>query len=131
MYQRAFELDLVTLVQAAAAWAAETGAVGDLMVSVALHRYDGSGKLVRLVVTESVFQHGPALPFPTAPAETTGNLAAIVSDKREAVVVAWALASDLLADMGAHQPYLLTPEGDILTDRLNNELRHHLTGWEA
>ncbi|WP_159107524.1 AlbA family DNA-binding domain-containing protein [Streptomyces rubrogriseus] len=131
MSQRTFELDLVTLVQAAAAWAAETGAAGDLMLSAALHRYDGSDTLVRLVVTESAFQRGPALPFPTVPAQTVGDLAAIVTDKREAVVVACALASDLLADMGAHQPHILTPEGDILTDRLNDALRHQLTGWES
>ncbi|MFF3313532.1 helix-turn-helix domain-containing protein [Streptomyces sp. NPDC002952] len=130
MSQRAFELDLVTLLQAAAAWAAETGAAGDLMLSAALHRYDGSDKLVRLIVTESVFQHGPTLPFPTAPAQTTGDLTAIVTDKREAVVVACTLASDLLADMGANQPHILTPDGDILTDRLNDGLRHQLTGWE-
>ncbi|KUN51173.1 hypothetical protein AQJ46_51115 [Streptomyces canus] len=111
MSQRAFELDLVTLVQAAAAWAAETGAFGDLMLSAALHRYDGRDKLVRLVVTEDVFQPGPALPFPTTPAQTTGDLAAIVIDKREAVVVACALASDLLADMGGHQPHILTLTG--------------------
>ncbi|MFJ9627414.1 helix-turn-helix domain-containing protein [Streptomyces sp. NPDC101175] len=131
MSQRAFELDLVSLVQAAAAWAMETGAAGELMLSAALHRYDGRDKLVRLVVTEDVFQHGPALPFPTAPAQTTGDLAAIVTDKREAVVVACALASDLLADMGAHQPHVLTPEGDIRTDRLNDGFRHQLTGWES
>ncbi|MET8081215.1 ATP-binding protein [Streptomyces sp. NPDC005303] len=129
MSQRAFEVDLVTLVQAAAAWAAETGAVGDLMLSAALHRYDGRDNLVQLVVTESVFQHGPALPLPTAPAQTTGDLAAIVTDKREAVVVAWTLAADLLADMGAHQPHILTSDGDILTDRLNDGFRHQLTGW--
>ncbi|MFI6284374.1 hypothetical protein ACIBCM_06365 [Streptomyces sp. NPDC051018] len=131
MSQRTLELDLVTLVQAAAAWAAETGAAGDLMLSAALHRYDGSDKLVRLVVTESAFQRSPALPLPAAPAETTGDLTAIVTDKREAVVVACALVSDLLADMGAHQPHILTPEGNILTDRLNDGLRHELTGWES
>lgn len=131
MSQRALELDLVTLVQAAAAWAAETGAAGDLMLSAALHRYDGSDKLVRLVANDSAFQYGPALPLPATPAQTTGDLAAIVTDKREAVVVACALASDLLADMGVHQPHILTPEGDILTDRLNDGLRHQLTGWES
>ncbi|MEU1371917.1 ATP-binding protein [Streptomyces sp. NPDC005803] len=131
MSQRALELDLVTLVQAAAAWAAETGAAGDLMLSAVLHRYDGSDKPVRLIVTDDFFQRGPALPLPAAPAETTGDLSAIVSDKREAVVVACALVSDLLADMGAHQPHILTPEGNILTDRLNDGLRHQLTGWES
>ncbi|MEU2415954.1 ATP-binding protein [Streptomyces sp. NPDC013099] len=129
--QRILELDLVTLVQAAAAWAAETGAAGDLMLSAELHRYDGSDKPVRLTVTDSVFQRGPALPLPAAPAEATGDLAAIVIDKREAVVVACALVSDLLADVGAHQPHILTPEGELLTERLNGQLRHDLTGWEA
>ncbi|MFB8000476.1 hypothetical protein ACFC4G_48055 [Streptomyces sp. NPDC056002] len=45
--------------------------------------------------------------------------------------MACALASDLLADMGAHQPHILTPEGDILTDRLNDGFRHQLTGWDS
>ncbi|MEU6497598.1 hypothetical protein [Streptomyces sp. NPDC046984] len=129
MSQRALELDLVALVQAAAAWAAETGAAGGLMLSAALHRYDGSDKLVRLIVNESAFQHGPALPLPATPAQTTGDLAAVVTDKREAVVAACALASDLLADMGAHQPYILTSEGDLLTDRLNDGFLFQLTGW--
>ncbi|NSL43656.1 helix-turn-helix domain-containing protein [Streptomyces sp. 8P21H-1] len=129
LFQRGIELDLVALVQAAAAWATETGAAGDVMLSAALHRFDGSDDPVRLVVSESAFQHGPAMPLPATPAQTTGDLAAIVIDKREAVVVACALVSDLLADMGAHQPYVLTPEGDILTDRLNDGFRHQLTGW--
>ncbi len=124
-------LDLVALVQAAAAWAAETGAVGDLMLSAALHRLDGSDDPVRLVVSESVFQYGPVMPLPATPAQTTGDLAAIVTDKREAVVVACALVSDLLADMGAHQPHVLTSEGDILTDRFNDGFRHQLTGWDV
>lgn len=73
----------------------------------------------------------PALPLPVTLAQTTGDLAAIVTDKREAVVVACGLASDLPADMGAHQPHILTPEGDILTARLNDGFRHQLTGWES
>ncbi|MFD8096864.1 hypothetical protein [Streptomyces malaysiensis] len=133
LYQRGLELDLVALAQAAAAWAAETGAAGDFTLSAALHRFDGSNvdEPVRLVVSESAFQHGPAMPLPETPAQTTGDLAAIVTDKREAVVVAFALASDLLADMGAHQPHVLTLEGDILTDRLNDGFRHQLRDWGA
>ncbi|WP_431998581.1 AlbA family DNA-binding domain-containing protein [Streptomyces fungicidicus] len=129
--QRALELDLVTLVQAAAAWAAETGAAGDLMLSAALHRFDGNDGPVRLVVSESAFQHGPLMPLPATPAQTTADLDAIVTDKREAVVAACALVSDLLADMGAHQPHVLTPEGDILVDRLSTDFRQSLTGWDA
>ncbi|MFE3143363.1 helix-turn-helix domain-containing protein [Streptomyces scopuliridis] len=37
LYQRGLELDCVAMVQAAAAWAAETGGAGDLMFSAALH----------------------------------------------------------------------------------------------
>ncbi|WP_217211901.1 helix-turn-helix domain-containing protein [Streptomyces sp. AC550_RSS872] len=129
--QRGIELDLVALVQSAAAWAAETGAAGDLMLSAALHRFDGSDDPVRLVVSEGAFQHGPLMPLPATPAHTTADLGAIVTDKREAVVVACALVSDLLADMGAHQPHVLTPDGDILTDRLNADFRQALTGWTA
>ncbi|MGV4888024.1 hypothetical protein ACSR0Z_15675 [Streptomyces viridosporus] len=131
LYQRGLELDLVALVQAAAAWAAETGVAGDLMLSAALHRFDGSEEAVRLVVSESAFQHGPLMPIPATPAQTTADLTAIVADKREAVVVACALVSDLLADMGAHQPHVLTSEGDILTDRLNADFRQALTGWDV
>ncbi|MFD3880121.1 MULTISPECIES: hypothetical protein [Streptomyces griseus group] len=38
------------------------------------------------------------------------------------------MPSPLFADMGAHQPYLLAPEGDIQLDFLDG---HHdsLTGW--
>ncbi|MFF7233037.1 hypothetical protein [Streptomyces sioyaensis] len=42
LFQRGLELDLVALVQAAAAWAAETGSAGDLMLSAARHRFDDS-----------------------------------------------------------------------------------------
>jgi hypothetical protein len=118
LFQRGLEYDLVALVQAAAAWAAETGSAGDLMLSAALHRFDDSDKPVYLIAEEHAFHHGPAMPFPATPAQTTGNLAAIVTDQREAVVVACTLVSDLLADMGAHEPHVLTPEGEILTDRL-------------
>ncbi|MFE3637487.1 hypothetical protein [Streptomyces sp. NPDC059168] len=71
------------------------------------------------------------MPLPATPAQTTADLDAIVTDKREAVVAACALVSDLLADMGAHQPHVLTPEGDILVDRLSTDFRQSLTGWDA
>lgn len=122
LYQRGLEYDLVALVQAAAAWAAETGSAGDLMLSAALHRFDDSDKPVHLIAAEHAFTHGPAMPLPAVPAQTTGDLSAIVTDQREAVVVACALVSDLLADMGAHEPYVLTPEGEIRTDRLQGFL---------
>lgn len=57
------------------------------------------------------------MPLPTTPAQTTGGLAALVTNKREAVVVTCALIS--------------TSEGDILADRLNADFRHALTGWKA
>ncbi|MFF1643222.1 helix-turn-helix domain-containing protein [Streptomyces sp. NPDC058246] len=125
LFQSGLELDLVALVQAAAAWAAETGSVGDLVLSAALHRFDDSDKPVHLIASEHAFPHGPAMRFPSVPAQTTGDLAALVTDQREAVVVACALVSDLLADMGAHEPHVLTPEGEILIDRLQG-LRHSL-----
>lgn len=128
LYHRGLELDLVTLVQASAAWAAESGAAGDLMISAALHRFDDSDAPVHLRVSEHSFSDGPPAPLPPTPAQTTANLAAIINDKREAVVTACALASDLLADMGAHQPSVLTSDGDIVLARLGDH-RHHLTGW--
>ncbi|MFI9060203.1 helix-turn-helix domain-containing protein [Streptomyces anulatus] len=128
LYHRGLELDLVTLVQASAAWAAESGAAGDLMISAALHRFDDSDAPVHLRVSEHSFSDGPPAPLSPTPAQTTANLAAIINDKREAVVTACALASDLLADMGAHQPSVLTSDGDIVLARLGDH-RHHLTGW--
>ncbi|MEU9190308.1 ATP-binding protein [Streptomyces sp. NPDC048484] len=128
LYQRGLELDLVALVQTSAAWAAETGAAGDLIVSAAFHRFDDNNAPVHLLVSEHAFHHGLPTPLPATPAQTTANLAAIINDKREAVVAAYALASDLLADMGTHQPHALTPDGDVLLDRLG-DFRHQLTGW--
>ncbi|MEV6809789.1 ATP-binding protein [Streptomyces sp. NPDC051132] len=122
LFQSGLEYDLVALVQAAAAWAAETGSAGDLMLSAALHRFDDSDKPVYVIASQRAFHHDPAMPFPATPAQTTGDLAAIVTDQREAVVVACALVSDLLADMGAHEPYVLTSEGEIRTDRLQGFL---------
>jgi hypothetical protein len=80
---------------------------------------------VHVIASEHAFHHGPATPFPAAPAQTTGDLSAIVTDQREAVVVACPLVSDLLADMGAHEPHVLTPEGEIRIDRLEG-FRHTL-----
>ncbi|MFJ3706539.1 MULTISPECIES: hypothetical protein [Streptomyces] len=83
---------------------------------------------MRLVVSERHFQHGSVGPIPRTPAQNLANLTALATDKREAVVTAYALAADLLADMGAHQPYLLTLEGDIQLDRLDGH-DDSLTGW--
>ncbi|MFI7414053.1 hypothetical protein ACIBU0_35945 [Streptomyces sp. NPDC049627] len=122
----------MALVQAASAWAAETGAVGDLVLSVTFHRFDGSDRPVRLAASEEAYpRDGHVAPFPQSPAQTTVDLGAIVTDKREAVVAAYALVADLLADMGAHQPYVLTSDGDIQIDRLNSDYRQQLTGWDA
>ncbi|MFF2521470.1 AlbA family DNA-binding domain-containing protein [Streptomyces liangshanensis] len=128
LYHRGLELDLVALVQASAAWAAESGAAGDFMISAALHRFDDIDAPLHLRVSEHTFNDGPPAPLPLTPAQATANLEAIINDKREAVVVACALASDLLADMGAHQPSVLTTDGDIVLARLG-DYRHQLTGW--
>ncbi|MFF4323304.1 hypothetical protein [Streptomyces sp. NPDC001568] len=127
--QRELELELVAQVQTAAAWAAEIGGAGDLMLSAALHRFDDDLIPLRLVVSESAFQHGPVGPISRTPAQTTANLAALIADKREAVSTAYSLVADLLADMGAHQPHVLTPEGDIRVDRIDGPDRSALTGW--
>ncbi|MER7832191.1 ATP-binding protein [Streptomyces sp. NPDC095602] len=129
LYQRGLELDLLNQVQAAAAWASETGATGDIMLSAALHRFDGNDQPLRLAVSEDAFQRGPVGALPATPAQTTADLAAITTDKQEAVVTAYALVSDLLADMGAHQPHLLTPEGNIDLAELDSSWRAKLTGW--
>ncbi|MCX4878117.1 hypothetical protein [Streptomyces sp. NBC_00847] len=83
LFQRGLELDLVALVQAAAAWAAETGAAGDLMLSAALHRFDDSDKPVHLIASEHMFRHGPAMPFPAVPAQTTGEISPPLSPTSE------------------------------------------------
>ncbi|MFD5271543.1 hypothetical protein [Streptomyces sp. NPDC058335] len=71
----------MALVQAAAAWAVETGAAGGMMLSAALHRFDDGDKPVHLIASEHAFRHGPAMPFPAVSAQTTGDLA-IVTDQR-------------------------------------------------
>ncbi|WP_052190207.1 helix-turn-helix domain-containing protein [Streptomyces sp. NRRL S-1824] len=129
LYQRGFELELVTQVQVAAAWAAETGGAGDVMLSAALHCFDDGLTSLRVVTSEDDFQRGPAQPIPKMSAQTTANLQALVADKHEAVSAAYALVADLLADVSVHQPYVLTPEGDIRLERLNSEYRSELTGW--
>ncbi|WP_331751947.1 ATP-binding protein [Streptomyces chartreusis] len=128
LYQLGLELDAVALVQAAAAWAAETGAAGDLMLSASLHRWD-DGRPVHVVVSEHSFAEGSGEQFPSLPAETTGDLAAILTDKREAVVVACALLSDLMADMGTHQPHALTPSGELLIGKLPPDYQRTLAHW--
>ncbi|MFD9053231.1 AlbA family DNA-binding domain-containing protein [Streptomyces zaomyceticus] len=129
LYQRGLELDLVAQVQVAAAWAAETGGAGDIMLSAAVHCFDDELASLRVVASEDDFQRGPGQPIPTMPARTMANLQALVADKHEAVSAAYVLAADLLADMSIHQPRILTPEGDIQVDRLNNDYRSQLTGW--
>ncbi|MEU8789759.1 ATP-binding protein [Streptomyces sp. NPDC048643] len=129
LYQHGLELGLVAQVQAAAAWAAETGAAGDIMFEAALHHYGGSDVPLRLATSADAFQRGPVSPVPATPAQTTADLAALTLSKQEAVVVAHILVSDLLADMGAHEPELLTADGSIAADKLNSEWRAELTGW--
>jgi len=129
LYQRGLELALLVQVQAAAAWASETAAAGDLMLSAALHRFDDSDAPVRLAVSDTAFQRGPVGALPEAPAQTTADLAAITADPREAVIAAYTLVSDLLADIGAHQPHLLTPQGEISTEGLDSYYSAQLRGW--
>ncbi len=86
---------------------------------------------LRLVESEEAYpREGTVAPFPESPARTTVELGAIVTDKREAVAAAYVLVADL-ADMGAHQPHVLTPDGDIQTGRLNADYRQQLTRWTA
>ncbi|MGY0065281.1 hypothetical protein ACWZEH_00075 [Streptomyces sp. QTS137] len=73
LYQRGLELYLVTQVHAAAAWAVDTGAGGDLMLSAKL-RFDDGITPVRLVVSERQFQHGSVGPIPRTPAQNPANL---------------------------------------------------------
>lgn len=131
LHQRDLELSLVALVQAAAAWATETGAIGDLMLSAALHHSQGNNVPLRLSVIDEGFNRGPVSPVPTVPARLTADLAALATDKTEAVITAYGLVSDLLADMGASEPHVLTAEGDIRLARLTSEYRAELTGWNT
>ncbi|MFJ5534925.1 hypothetical protein [Streptomyces sp. NPDC093261] len=130
LHQRGLELDVVVQVQAAAAWAAAAGSSGDLMLSAALLSYVGSDVPLRLVVGDALLHHAPVSPVPAMPAQTTADLTAITTDKHEAVIAAYTLVSDLLADMGTHQPDLLTPQGDIAVQKLGADWRAKLTGWE-
>ncbi|MFC8496150.1 hypothetical protein ACFUJU_36200, partial [Streptomyces sp. NPDC057235] len=130
LYQRALEINLLVQVQAATAWAIETGASGDIVFSAMFHRFDGNDQPLRLAVSDDVFQRGPVGVLPATPAQTTADLPAIAADKREAAITAYALVSELLADMGAHEPHLLTPEGDLQLANLNSDWRAKLTGWE-
>ncbi|MEV7676727.1 ATP-binding protein [Streptomyces sp. NPDC088752] len=129
LYQRGLELDLVAQVQVAASWAAETGGAGDIMLSAALHRFDDDLTSLRVIASEDDFQRGPGQSISRMPAQATANLQALVANKHEAVSTAYVLAADLLADMSVHQPYVLTPDGDIRLERLNERYRHELTGW--
>ncbi|GGK28156.1 hypothetical protein GCM10011583_70170 [Streptomyces camponoticapitis] len=53
-----------------------------------------------------------------------------VSWRKRSQRTACALVADPLADMGAHQPYVLTSHGDILIDRLG-DFRSDVTGWDG
>ncbi|UZJ33760.1 AlbA family DNA-binding domain-containing protein [Streptomyces endophytica] len=126
--QIGLELHLVTLVQAASAWAVESGATGEILLATALHRFDD--KDVRLNNSEDPGLWGSAVALPSTPVRTTADLVAVATNMREAITMAYTLASDLLADMGAHEPGILTPEGDLRVERLNSGWRHRLTGWK-
>ncbi|MGW3060678.1 AlbA family DNA-binding domain-containing protein [Streptomyces goshikiensis] len=116
LYQLEFEREMVALVKAAAVWPTEAGAAGDLVLSAALHHFDGPETSVSLVLSTRFPQYRPAVPLPATPAQTTADLLAITSDSREAVITAYTLVSDLLADLGAHQPHLLTRDGELRAD---------------
>ncbi|MFI2188184.1 hypothetical protein [Streptomyces sioyaensis] len=109
-------------------WATESGAAGEILLATTLHRFDD--KDVRLNNSEDPGLWGPVVALPSTPARTTADLAAVATNMCEAIIVAYTLASDLLADMGAHEPGILNPEGDLRVERLNSGWRHRLTGWK-
>ncbi|MEU1691219.1 ATP-binding protein [Streptomyces hirsutus] len=115
---RVVELTLTQLVQAAAAWATEAGAGGDLMLCTRLYRFGGTDAPLRLVDSDSLSEEGPVSTVPDNSAQTTAHLAAVAAERAEAVSAAYTLAADLLADMGVDEPRVLTPHGELKTEPL-------------
>ncbi|CAL9333187.1 hypothetical protein SUDANB106_00115 [Streptomyces sp. enrichment culture] len=67
--------------------------------------------------------------MPKTPAQTTADLTALAADHHEAAVTAHTLITDLLADLGAHEPCFLTPDGHITTEDLSSAYTAQLSGW--
>ena len=88
LYQPGLELGLVAQVQAAVAWAAETGASGDIMFVAVLYHYGCSDVPLHLAISQDAFQRGPVTSVPAAPAQTMADLTALTLSTKEAVIVA-------------------------------------------
>lgn len=117
--QREVEVALLDLTRAAAAWAAESGAGGDLMLRAQLHRYGGRNRPFRMRNEDFASAiEGPVATVPQEAADTVAQLAALVTSELEAVSAAYTLAADLLADMGVGEPRILTAHGAMNTQAL-------------
>lgn len=128
LYLHTFELGLLTVVQGVIAWALESGTSGDATISAHCVS-DGTGPL-ELTLGETSFSETSSGPLPGRPTRMTVALDTLATDAAETVVVAHALAADLLADLGQDEPALLPKDGLLRTAMLG-PWQGHAQGWET
>lgn len=120
---------LLVQLQTAAKYAEWAGAYGDVDVLAALI---GPTTLVpdtSLPNNRFPFRNDPKERTDTEPVHTTSTLDALACDPVQLVVCARRLAVAFLADFGRVETTLLTPDGQILFDKLEQQSRAQVEAW--
>jgi len=120
---------LLVQLQTAVKYAEWAGAYGDVDVLAALI---GPTTLVpdtSLPNNQFPFRNDPKERTDTAPVHTSSTLDALSGDPVQLVVCARRLAVAFLADFGRVETNLLTPDGRILSDKLEQQSRAQAEAW--
>ncbi len=120
---------LLVQLQTAVKYAEWAGAYGDIDVLVALVGPTTAAPDTSLPTTQFPFRNDPKERTDTEPVHTTSTLDALAGDPVQLVACARRLATDFLADFGYVETKLLTPEGRILSNRLDQQARAQVETW--
>jgi hypothetical protein len=119
---------LLVQLQAAVKYAEWAGAYGDVDVLAVLNGPTTVVPDTRLS-SRAPFLNGPKERTDTEPVHTTSTLDALASDPVQLVACARRLATEFLADFGYVETKLLTPDGRILSSRLDEQARVQVEAW--
>ena len=120
---------LLTLLHAAARYSDWTGAYGDVDVLAVLAGPSAIVPSTVPLVGRYVFFGEARERTDTSPVHATSTLDALASDPVQLQACARRIASDLLADLGHIETTLLTPDGKILSARLDPKARENIELW--
>jgi hypothetical protein len=147
IYQDGLEIAVFELLLMLAHHAVECGASGECVLRAQLHPSQQTGPLDLPVATEVYEPAGDYYGDPTMskyqsvrdslvlkgaqthPTYASASLGELVSNLSTAVVTAYALAADILAEFGVSEPSILGPDGTINAGRLIDYRRQVYEPW--